>query len=94
MPIGLIAGCSYDRITFSLAAGDRLFLMSDGITECPDPEGIELGTEGLIAFLNKSRQLTSTALLESLIWDLTDYAGQTDFPDDVSGILFDYRGAG
>jgi sigma-B regulation protein RsbU (phosphoserine phosphatase) len=92
MPIGLIEGCSYNRITFSLSRGDRLFLMSDGITECPNPQGEELGVDGLIAFLNKSKGLKSSALLEALMWDLADFAGQTDFPDDVSGILFDYRG--
>jgi sigma-B regulation protein RsbU (phosphoserine phosphatase) len=94
MPIGLIEGCSYDRVTFSLSRGDRLFLMSDGITECPNPQGEELGVDGLIAFLNKNKGLKSVALLEALMWDLSDFAGQPDFPDDVSGILFDYRGPG
>jgi sigma-B regulation protein RsbU (phosphoserine phosphatase) len=94
MPIGLIEGCSYDRVTFSLSRGDRLFLMSDGITECPNPQGEELGVDGLISFLNKNKGLKSVALLEALMWDLSDFAGQPDFPDDVSGILFDYRGPG
>lgn len=92
MPIGLIEGCTYDRITFALCQGDRLFLMSDGLTECPNPAGEELGTEGLSRLLMKSRNLHSSALLEALVWDLTAYAGNSDFPDDVSGIIFDYRG--
>lgn len=94
LPIGLIEGCLYDRVSFTLAPHDRLFLMSDGITECPDRLGNELGVEGLKALLHKSKGLDNAALLESLIWDLTEFAGQADFPDDVSGILFDYRGPG
>ena len=92
LPIGLIEGCQYERVTFNLQPGDRLFLMSDGLTECPNPDGTELGTEGLIGLINKSRALNSTAMLEALIWDLTDYAQTSAFPDDVSGIVFDYRG--
>jgi len=28
-----------------------------------------------------------------LIWDLANHAGSHEFPDDVSGLLFDYLGA-
>lgn len=92
LPIGLIEGCQYERVSLQLAPGDRMFLMSDGITECPDPAGAELGTEGLIELIHKSRDLSSSSLLEALVWDLSDYAKTIVFPDDVSGIIFDYRG--
>ncbi|MBI1171124.1 SpoIIE family protein phosphatase [bacterium] len=92
LPIGLIAGASYDRYTTTLAAGDRLFLTSDGITECPDPEGNELGGEGLLRMLGQSVALPSAKLLEALTWDLSAFSGGRDFPDDVSGVLFDYTG--
>ena len=45
LPVGLIPGAHWDRLEITLAPGDRLFLMSDGLTECPDPLGRELGTE-------------------------------------------------
>ena len=74
--------------------GDRLFLVSDGVTECPGPDGRELGTEGLQAMLERSAGLASPNLLEALMWDLSAYSGGQDFPDDVSGIMFDYSGPG
>ena len=92
LPIGLIDGAVYDRVSTQLHPGDRLFLMSDGITECPNPQGDELGTDGLIALLQHNRNLTSPDLLEALVWNLSSHNGGTAFPDDVSGILFDYRG--
>lgn len=92
LPVGLVDGASYDRTFAMLAPGDRLFLMSDGITECPDAQGSELGIEGMVAMLDQSRHLPSPELLEALIWDLNTYHGTSDFPDDVSGILFDFRG--
>ncbi|MGV8985744.1 MAG: PP2C family protein-serine/threonine phosphatase [Cypionkella sp.] len=92
MPIGLISGAGYERCTAMLLPGDRLFLSSDGITECPDPQGNELGGEGLLRLLAQSVALPSAELLEALIWDLSAFSGGRDFPDDVSGVLFDYTG--
>ena len=92
LPIGLIEGASYQRITFRLAPGDRLILASDGFTECPDPRGQELGVEGLDAILTAHSALASPQLLEAMIWALSRHAGTVDFPDDVSALIFDYRG--
>lgn len=92
LPIGLIEGATYDRISIQLAPGDRLFLLSDGVTECPDEAGNELGESGLQALLERIGALDSPGLLEVLLWELNLYTGGADFPDDVSGILFDYDG--
>ena len=92
LPIGLIPGATYQTISTVLLPGDRLFLVSDGVTECPDLDGTELGADGLAAILRRSAHLPSAALLEALLWDLAGHANGADFPDDVSGLLFDYLG--
>ncbi len=92
LPIGLIPNAQYDRITAQLWPGDRLFLISDGVTECTDPQGAELGESGLIQMLIANAKLDSPALLEALIWDLAAFNGNADFSDDVSGLVFDYSG--
>lgn len=94
LPIGLIPGARYQSVTLVLFPGDRLFLVSDGVTECPDPQGAELGGEGLVLLLRRSAHLASPALLEALVWDLSAHAGGRDFPDDLSGLMFDYVGPG
>ncbi|MFT4148746.1 MAG: SpoIIE family protein phosphatase [Paracoccaceae bacterium] len=91
LPIGLIEGARYERITAQLAPGDRLFLISDGVTECPGPRG-DLGEDGLAAILSDNAALESPALLDALLWELNRFAGGRDFPDDVSGVIFDYLG--
>ena len=92
LPIGLIEGAEYPQTSFVLHPGDRLFLVSDGVTECPNPAGEELGSEGLIKILHHNRILRSSDLLEALLWDLNTFAGGGVFPDDVSGLIFDYLG--
>ncbi len=92
LPIGLIADAAYERIDTYLGAGDRLFLLSDGVTECPDIAGFEFGEQGLAHFIRNFKHMESDAMLEALIWQLNIHSGGRDFPDDVSGVLFDYRG--
>ncbi len=60
--------------------GDRLFLMSDGITECPGADGEELGEDGSgHSCCAAMPRLASPALLEALVWDLQAYAGGSGF---------------
>ena len=92
MPIGLITDATFQQTEFTLRPGDRLFLVSDGVTECPSPAGDELGAQGMISLLRQNLPLNSPQLLEALLWDLNSFAGGQDFPDDVSGLIFDYRG--
>lgn len=91
LPIGLIPNARFDRIETRLHPGDRLFLMSDGVTECPDPSGAELGAEGLADILRANAGLNSQDMLEALVWSLNAFNGGADFPDDVSGALFHFK---
>lgn len=92
LPIGLIPDAGYEDSVVTLKKGDRLFLMSDGITECPGLTGLDLGEDGLASMLDRLGALESPALLEALVWDLADHAGTDRFSDDVSAVLLDYRG--
>ena len=91
LPIGLIEGATFERTTTQLFPGDRLFLVSDGATECPSPTGAELGEDGLRAILTANRTLDGEAFLEALVWELSRHSGGGEFPDDVSGALFSYQ---
>lgn len=92
LPIGLIPDAPYECIKVQVEPGDRLILVSDGLTECPLPDGNDFGVEGLSASLSRSSGLAGAEVLESLVWDLTRQSGLDGFPDDVSGVVFDLLG--
>ncbi|MDJ0628482.1 MAG: SpoIIE family protein phosphatase [Rhodobacter sp.] len=90
LPVGLIAGADYTETELQLTPGDRLFLCSDGVTECSDPAGAMLEDEGLAAILRKNASMRGEAFFEALLWDLESFAGDRDFADDVSGVLMEF----
>ncbi|MEP1767278.1 MAG: fused response regulator/phosphatase [Sulfitobacter sp.] len=90
-PVGLLEGIEFQRFFVELNHGDRILILSDGVTECPGPEGGMLGEEGLTELMNDLSDLRGPAFLEALIWRLSEYNGSEDFPDDVSAILFEYQ---
>ncbi|PIE16581.1 MAG: fused response regulator/phosphatase [Rhodobacterales bacterium] len=94
MPIGLLPGAGYEDFQIDLTPGDRLFLMSDGITECPGQNPDDMLDEGgVIDLLKRNHSIRGPCLLETLMWDLNAYAGDQEFPDDISAILLEYSGA-
>ena len=93
-PVGLVESATYACFELQLEPGDRLMILSDGITECPDRGGNLLGERGLERILVRLKDIRDKPFLEALIWDLARFAGQDEFPDDVSALVFDYRGPG
>lgn len=92
LPIGLVEPADWEAFEALLLPGDRLFLMSDGITEAEDAQGVQLGEEGLSRLMATCRDFGGADFLESLVLHLSDYAGD-EFGDDVSGVLFEFHGA-
>ena len=64
--------------------------MSDGITECPNPDGVELGQDGLALILTRLAPLRGQTLLDAMMWELARWHGTEEFPDDISCALFEY----
>ncbi len=92
LPIGLLPDATFSTFETVLAPGERLLLMSDGITECPAPDGTELGETGVVDIFQRNANVRGPAFLEALTWDLERYAGGQDWRDDVSGVLFEFGG--
>lgn len=93
LPIGLIPGATYERVDLVLAPGDRLLMMSDGLIECRNADGQELGTEGLTDLVVRNLALRGETFLDALQWDAEHFAGNAEFGDDISAILLEFNGS-
>jgi sigma-B regulation protein RsbU (phosphoserine phosphatase) len=94
LPVGLIDGAEFEQFEVQMGPGDRLLIHSDGVIECARQSGALLQEEGLAAILRDLRQTRGMALLESLIWKLSEFAGDAEFTDDISGVLLEFKGSG
>ena len=92
LPVGLIETAEYSQFELTLARGDRLLILSDGVSECYNPEGAMLGEERLDALLRELSDVGGEAFFEALLWKLGEFAGHSRFSDDISGILLEYTG--
>ncbi|MEX3017421.1 PP2C family protein-serine/threonine phosphatase [Gymnodinialimonas hymeniacidonis] len=92
MPVGLLPEIPFRSFEVQLHPGDRLLLYSDGLTECPRPDGEMLEEEGLIDMMQRNQASGGTDFLETLREDLVAFAGSADFPDDISALLLEYTG--
>ncbi|WP_416171599.1 PP2C family protein-serine/threonine phosphatase [Brevirhabdus pacifica] len=89
-PVGLLPDALYTRLPLTLSPGDRLLLTSDGIGECEDPEGRQLGQEGLKDILTRCGAATGQGFLDALMAELEGFAGEAGFGDDISVVNLEF----
>jgi sigma-B regulation protein RsbU (phosphoserine phosphatase) len=84
MPIGLWPEIEFDSFDVSVSPGDRIFLYSDGVTECINGHGEAFGEERLLTYLREQQSLPLEELLTHLLTEITIWHGNSEFTDDVS----------
>jgi sigma-B regulation protein RsbU (phosphoserine phosphatase) len=92
LPVGLIPDASFDDFEIQISKGERIILLSDGVTECPDGADGMLGEAGLITLVENISDLSGSAFFDTMLWDLNNFNNDKDFPDDISAILLEYSG--
>lgn len=96
-PVGLMPDLCWTDVNFSLAAGERLCLFSDGITECENLCGEQFGQMRLQASLQAGAGLTLNELLPQFARHLVHWrSGENKEPlamaDDVSLLVIERTG--
>jgi sigma-B regulation protein RsbU (phosphoserine phosphatase) len=83
---GLIPFAAYESASLTLSPGDRILLMTDGVTEAENPEGDMFGVEGLIA-------LGPANSFDQLFDAVTRFQNGTEAVDDCTMVELHYTGA-
>ncbi len=92
VPVGMMPGMAWGCDEFVMAPGDRLFLYSDGITECEGEGGGMFGDDRLQQLL-QGHSHSSMADVIGAVWsDLCRWRGGESFDDDMTYLVMEYRG--
>jgi len=91
LPIGLIESATYDTFPAKLEAGDRLLLVSDGVTDTLEYGGEATDEAKLKDLVSDVRHLDGTKFLDALYSKLK-VTIDGEATDDISAVCFDFDG--
>jgi len=87
-PLGLFADSTYEtRSDLRLEAGEALALMTDGVTDCGDPERELFGVERALAVLGAGVAAGSASVVEALYRAVRAFEGGGAQRDDVTALV-------
>jgi sigma-B regulation protein RsbU (phosphoserine phosphatase) len=81
--LGLFSDADYERTEIDFGPGDRLVLVTDGITEATNSADEEFGEDRLIRLLVEQRHASSAELQQILLQAVAAFAGQA-LQDDAT----------
>jgi sigma-B regulation protein RsbU (phosphoserine phosphatase) len=86
VPLGLFPDWNYEGGEVQFAAGDRLVLFTDGVTEVSSAAGEEFGEERLVTVLLENRHLSAGELQEKILAEVAKFSGGR-FEDDATLVV-------
>jgi serine phosphatase RsbU (regulator of sigma subunit) len=86
LPVGLLSDATYESDRCSLHAGDRLVLVTDGVTEAENARGDFFENERLETVAAKSENL------DDIFAAVADFCGGTPLSDDCTVVELKYTG--
>ena len=91
VPLGLFSGSSYTTQRAFLGRGDRLILVTDGLTESRNGDDLEFGLEGLVATVSGHGHLSPAALAQRLAQEADRFRGGDPATDDTTVMVVERR---
>jgi serine phosphatase RsbU (regulator of sigma subunit) len=86
LPVGLLADATYESDRCQMKPGDRLILVTDGVTEAENARGDMFDSDRLEAVAGKSMSM------DDIFAAVADFCGGTPLNDDCTVIELVYSG--
>lgn len=83
-PVGMFPDLDYEEEEVVLKQGDRLFIYSDGITECTNRNKEQFSVERLMNFVTEEPEMPLNGLMKKMEQSLRQWKGDDEFEDDVT----------
>ena len=81
--LGLFGDAKYVHVEAQMRPGTKLVFYTDGLTEARNGEQDEFEEDGLVKSLSAHREEALPAMLDSVVRDAVEFAGNPVFEDDV-----------
>jgi sigma-B regulation protein RsbU (phosphoserine phosphatase) len=85
--LGAVEDAGFESGQMVFEPGDTLVAYSDGVLECRNPSGQELGSGSLVTAVQQAKQPTAQGTLVRLLAAVQDFANGSPLCDDVSLIV-------
>jgi len=92
LPLGMFCGEEFGVVRFTLATGDRIILVTDGLAEAKNRSGLEFGMQSLAGFARSTSSLAAPEFVQSLVREAEAFSTGTRRVDDLTVLVLDYIG--
>ena len=87
LPLGVMDDTQYPETRFTIQSGQKLTVLSDGITDAMDAQGRYFSLDGVLKFISRSNASSTKDFGEHLISAVHSFAGRTPQTDDQSLVI-------
>jgi sigma-B regulation protein RsbU (phosphoserine phosphatase) len=87
VPVGMMAETPYQFCKVEMVPGDSLFLYTDGLTEATDHTEREYGVDGVSQLIEAHPDLSSQALIDACLRDVSAHRSDDSPVDDLTIML-------
>ena len=89
IPLGVIPAFEYRADRYTIASGDRLVFLTDGLYEVENDCSQPLGIEALVDRINRERSLPPAEFCSQILRFVREYSGRTSAADDHTLLTVD-----
>ncbi len=89
--LGIDEEAAWEQVVVETALGDRLAIMTDGLSETLSPEDEMFGRKRLIGLFEQTRESSLEQSVSVLREALRDFRGDTPQLDDITAVLLEFK---